>query len=61
MCVFIVFHFQPPLPHESNLLQQHESGLSSSGYELSQYMADASDTYVPTASTVWRPVQAGGC
>ncbi|ELK37157.1 Protein transport protein Sec16B [Myotis davidii] len=49
---------KPPLPHESNLLQQHESGLSSSGYELSQYMADASEPYVPTASTVWRPVQA---
>uniref|UniRef100_G1P8H3 Protein transport protein sec16 n=1 Tax=Myotis lucifugus TaxID=59463 RepID=G1P8H3_MYOLU len=49
---------KPPLPHESNLLQQHESGLSSSGYELSQYMADVSEPYVPTASTVWRPVQA---
>ncbi|KAK1329249.1 hypothetical protein QTO34_011429 [Cnephaeus nilssonii] len=49
---------KPSLPHESNLLQQHESGLSSSGYELSQYMADASEPYVPTASTVWRPVKA---
>nr|KAF6316555.1 SEC16-like protein B, endoplasmic reticulum export factor [Pipistrellus kuhlii] len=49
---------KPPLPQESNLLEQHESGLSSSGYELSQYMADASEPYVPTASTVWRPVKA---
>ncbi|XP_066117314.1 protein transport protein Sec16B isoform X1 [Saccopteryx bilineata] len=46
------------LTGESNLLQQHESGLSSSGYELSQYMADATELYDPVASAAWRPVPA---
>ncbi|KAL2771257.1 protein transport protein Sec16B [Daubentonia madagascariensis] len=48
---------KPPLTSESNLLQQHESGLSSSSYELSQYMADA-EQYDPMASAAWSPVQA---
>ncbi|KAL6087792.1 hypothetical protein STEG23_005159, partial [Scotinomys teguina] len=43
----------------SNLLQQHESGLSSSSYELSQYMTDVPEPYEPTVSAVWRPIQAG--
>ena len=45
---------------ESNLLWQHESGLTSSSYELSQYMADASELCDPMTSAVWSPVQAGG-
>ena len=45
---------------ESNLLWQHESGLTSSSYELSQYMADASELYDPRTSAAWSPVQAGG-
>ncbi|KAM7054103.1 protein transport protein Sec16B isoform 7-T12 [Molossus nigricans] len=49
---------KPSLPNESNLLQQHESGLSSSGYELSQYMADAPTLYDPMASAAWSPIQA---
>lgn len=48
---------KPPLTSESNLLQQQESGLSSSSYELSQYMADASESYRPEASAAWRPIQ----
>ncbi|XP_062961984.1 protein transport protein Sec16B [Cynocephalus volans] len=46
------------LASESNLLQQHESGLSSSSYELSQYMADAPEWYDPMASAAWSPGQA---
>ncbi|XP_057585523.1 protein transport protein Sec16B isoform X2 [Hippopotamus amphibius kiboko] len=49
---------KPSLTEESNLLRQHESGLTSSSYELSQYMADASELYDPTASAAWSPVQA---
>ncbi|XP_019501955.1 PREDICTED: protein transport protein Sec16B isoform X2 [Hipposideros armiger] len=49
---------KPSLTNESNLLQQHESGLSSSSYELSQYMAEASEPYDPMASATWGPVQA---
>nr|XP_019584195.1 PREDICTED: protein transport protein Sec16B isoform X1 [Rhinolophus sinicus]XP_019584287.1 PREDICTED: protein transport protein Sec16B isoform X1 [Rhinolophus sinicus] len=49
---------KPSLTNKSNLLRQHESGLSSSSYELSQYMADASETYDPMASATWGPVQA---
>ncbi|XP_049724095.1 protein transport protein Sec16B isoform X1 [Elephas maximus indicus] len=48
---------KPSLTSESNLLQQHESGLSSSSYELSQYMVEASEQYDPTASAVWNPIQ----
>uniref|UniRef100_A0A8C4PRK4 Protein transport protein sec16 n=1 Tax=Equus asinus asinus TaxID=83772 RepID=A0A8C4PRK4_EQUAS len=46
------------LTDESNLLRQHESGLSSSSYELSQYMADASEPYDRMASAAWSPIQA---
>uniref|UniRef100_A0A8C6E8Y1 Protein transport protein sec16 n=1 Tax=Moschus moschiferus TaxID=68415 RepID=A0A8C6E8Y1_MOSMO len=49
---------KPSLLEESNLLWQHESGLTSSSYELSQYMADASELYDPMTSAVWSPVQA---
>ncbi|KAB0397378.1 hypothetical protein E2I00_019657, partial [Balaenoptera physalus] len=49
---------KPSLTEESNLLQQHESGLTSSSYELSQYMADASELYDPMAAAAWRPIQA---
>nr|XP_035931715.1 protein transport protein Sec16B-like isoform X3 [Halichoerus grypus] len=49
---------KPPLADESNLLQQHESGLSSSAYELSQYIGDASEMYEPRAPAAWSPVQA---
>ncbi|XP_004372909.1 protein transport protein Sec16B [Trichechus manatus latirostris] len=49
---------KPSLTSESNLLQQHESGLSSSSYELSQYMVEASEQYDPMASAVWSPIQA---
>ncbi|NXX47643.1 SC16B protein, partial [Tricholaema leucomelas] len=49
------------LPQEpSLLLQYHESGLSSSSYELSQYIRDGSDLYDPTLSGTWSPAQAGG-
>ncbi|XP_053519670.1 protein transport protein Sec16B isoform X2 [Artibeus jamaicensis] len=48
---------KPLLTSESNLLQQQESGLSSSSYELSQYMADASESHHPVASAAWRPIQ----
>ncbi|XP_036891123.1 protein transport protein Sec16B isoform X2 [Sturnira hondurensis] len=48
---------KPPLTSKSNLLQQQESGLSSSSYELSQYMADASESYHPVALAAWRPIQ----
>ncbi|XP_045153909.1 protein transport protein Sec16B [Echinops telfairi] len=49
---------KPSLASKSNLLQQHESGLSSSGYELSQYMKEASEHHDPMASAAWSPVQA---
>lgn len=51
---------QSLLTSKSNLLQQHESGLSSSSYELSQYMAAAPEEYEPMVSAAWRPIQAGG-
>ncbi|XP_023559357.1 protein transport protein Sec16B isoform X3 [Octodon degus] len=47
------------LASKSNLLQQQESGLSSSSYELSQYMSDASEQYDPVDSVAWSPGQAG--
>uniref|UniRef100_A0A8D2GXD8 Protein transport protein sec16 n=1 Tax=Urocitellus parryii TaxID=9999 RepID=A0A8D2GXD8_UROPR len=50
---------KPSLTSKSNLVQQHESGLSSSSYELSQYMADAPEQYDPRATAVWSPGQAG--
>ncbi|XP_037362315.1 protein transport protein Sec16B [Talpa occidentalis] len=46
------------MTRESNLLQQQESGLSSSSYELSQYMADATEPPGPMTSTAWSPIQA---
>ncbi|XP_008046169.1 protein transport protein Sec16B [Carlito syrichta] len=49
---------KPSLTSESNLLRQHESGLSSSGYELSQYMANVPEQYDPVASVAWSPLQA---
>nr|XP_033710615.1 protein transport protein Sec16B isoform X7 [Tursiops truncatus] len=49
---------KPSLTEESNLLRQHESGLTSSSYELSQYMTDASELYDPMAAAGWSPVQA---
>ncbi|XP_048081025.1 protein transport protein Sec16B isoform X1 [Ursus arctos] len=49
---------KPPLAAESNLLQQHESGLSSSAYELSQYIGDAPEMYGPRAPAAWSPVPA---
>ncbi|XP_053105696.1 protein transport protein Sec16B isoform X3 [Hemicordylus capensis] len=48
-----------PLPEEPSLLQQYkESGLSSSSYELSQYMYDASNRYEAATSLDWSPIQA---
>ncbi|XP_033052510.1 protein transport protein Sec16B isoform X2 [Trachypithecus francoisi] len=49
---------KPSLASESNLLQQRESGLSSSSYELSQYITDAPKRNDPPASAAWSPVQA---
>ncbi|NWH22241.1 SC16B protein, partial [Grus americana] len=49
---------QPQEP--SLLLQYRESGLSSSSYELSQYIHDGADHYDPTLSGSWSPAQAGG-
>ncbi|XP_063651202.1 protein transport protein Sec16B isoform X1 [Pan troglodytes] len=49
---------KPSLASESNLLQQRESGLSSSSYELSQYIRDAPERDDPPASAAWSPVQA---
>ncbi|NXF32758.1 SC16B protein, partial [Nyctibius bracteatus] len=44
----------------SLLLQYRESGLSSSSYELSQYIRDGADHYSPMLSGTWSPAQAGG-
>uniref|UniRef100_A0ABI7WM71 Protein transport protein sec16 n=1 Tax=Felis catus TaxID=9685 RepID=A0ABI7WM71_FELCA len=49
---------EPSLANESSLLRQHESGLSSSAYELSQYMGADSEPYDPVASAAWSPIQA---
>ncbi|XP_029473750.1 protein transport protein Sec16B-like isoform X2 [Rhinatrema bivittatum] len=43
----------------SLLLQYRESGLSSSSYELSQYMVDSSDQYDQAPSGSWSPSPAG--
>ncbi|XP_025895629.1 protein transport protein Sec16B-like [Nothoprocta perdicaria] len=43
----------------SLLLQYRESGLSSSGYELSQYIRDDADHYDPGSLGTWSPVPAG--
>lgn len=50
---------KPSLTSKSNLVQQHESGLSSSSYELSQYMADAPEHCDPMASAAWSAGQEG--
>ncbi|KAK2497238.1 hypothetical protein MC885_012856 [Smutsia gigantea] len=49
---------KPTLTDESSLLRQHESGLSSSSYELSQYLADAPELCDPMSPAAWSPVQA---
>ncbi|NXF56967.1 SC16B protein, partial [Ciccaba nigrolineata] len=46
------------LREPSLLLQYRESGLSSSGYELSQYIHDGADHYDPTISGTWSLAQA---
>uniref|UniRef100_A0A8C0FI36 Protein transport protein sec16 n=1 Tax=Bubo bubo TaxID=30461 RepID=A0A8C0FI36_BUBBB len=48
-----------PSGQPSLLLQYRESGLSSSGYELSQYIRDGADHYDPTISGTWSLAQAG--
>ncbi|NWW92914.1 SC16B protein, partial [Rhynochetos jubatus] len=49
---------QPQEP--SLLLQYRETGLSSSSYELSQYIRDGADHYDPVLSGTWSPAEAGG-
>uniref|UniRef100_A0A8D2L764 Protein transport protein sec16 n=1 Tax=Varanus komodoensis TaxID=61221 RepID=A0A8D2L764_VARKO len=50
---------QHPWPEEPSLLQQYkDSGLSSSSYELSQYMGNASNQYEAAPSRDWSPIQA---
>ncbi|XP_047929364.2 protein transport protein Sec16B isoform X1 [Anser cygnoides] len=49
---------QPREP--SLLLQYRESGLSSSGYELSQYIRDGADHCDTAFSESWSPAQGGG-
>ncbi|NXH12789.1 SC16B protein, partial [Bucco capensis] len=45
---------------EPSLLEQYrESGLSSSSYELSQYIRDGADHYEPVLPGTWSPTQAG--
>uniref|UniRef100_A0A8C6NET2 Protein transport protein sec16 n=1 Tax=Melopsittacus undulatus TaxID=13146 RepID=A0A8C6NET2_MELUD len=48
-----------PSDQPSVLLQYRESGLSSSGYELSQYIRDGADHYDPALSGTWGLAQAG--
>lgn len=54
--------FQPyelPAPQElSRLVHYKESGLSSSSYELSQYMCDSPGQYDADPTQTWSPVQA---
>ncbi|NXE49395.1 SC16B protein, partial [Casuarius casuarius] len=51
---------QPPASSKPSLLLQYrESGLSSSSYELSQYMHDGADHYSLVPAETWSPVQAG--
>ncbi|KAL8178047.1 UNVERIFIED_CONTAM: Protein transport protein Sec16B, partial [Gekko kuhli] len=52
-------HEAPALEEPSLLQQYKESGLSSSTYELSQYIYDASSPYETTPSKDWSPVQTG--
>ncbi|NWU05877.1 SC16B protein, partial [Cephalopterus ornatus] len=49
---------QPQEP--SLLLQYHESGLSSSSHELSQYIRDSADQYDPVLPESWNVEQTGG-
>ncbi|KAM6305715.1 protein transport protein Sec16B-like [Aegotheles albertisi] len=49
-----------PSGQPSLLLQYRESGLSSSSYELSQYIRDGADQYDPALPGTWSPAQAGG-
>ncbi|NXU18006.1 SC16B protein, partial [Pardalotus punctatus] len=49
---------QPKEP--SLLLQYHESGLSSSSHELSQYIRDGADHYDPVLPGSWNVEQTGG-
>ncbi|NWV74499.1 SC16B protein, partial [Dasyornis broadbenti] len=49
---------QPEEP--SLLLQYHESGLSSSSHELSQYIRDTADHYDPVIPGSWNVEQTGG-
>uniref|UniRef100_A0A8B9QAF0 Protein transport protein sec16 n=1 Tax=Apteryx owenii TaxID=8824 RepID=A0A8B9QAF0_APTOW len=50
---------QPPTSGKPSLLLQYrESGLSSSSYELSQYICDSTDHYDPLPVGAWSPVQA---
>ncbi|NWR84464.1 SC16B protein, partial [Furnarius figulus] len=49
---------QPQEP--SLLLQYHESGLSSSSHELSQYIHDGADQYDPVLPGAWNVEQTGG-
>ncbi|NXB79614.1 SC16B protein, partial [Donacobius atricapilla] len=49
---------QPKEP--SLLLQYHESGLSSSSHELSQYIRDGADNYDPVLPGSWNVGQTGG-
>ncbi|KAJ7398902.1 protein transport protein Sec16B [Pitangus sulphuratus] len=49
---------QPQEP--SLLLQYHESGLSSSSHELSQYIRDGADQYDPVIPGSWNVEQTGG-
>ncbi|KAM6261834.1 protein transport protein Sec16B-like isoform 2-T2 [Porphyrio hochstetteri] len=51
---------QEPSGQPSLLLQYRESGLSSSSYELSQYIRDDADHCDFTLSGTWSPGQAGG-
>nr|XP_056700682.1 protein transport protein Sec16B [Euleptes europaea] len=49
-----------PVLEEPSLLQQYkDSGLSSSTYELSQYIYEASNPYEAAPSKDWSPVQTG--
>ncbi|XP_060088465.1 protein transport protein Sec16B [Heteronotia binoei] len=52
-------HETPALEEPSLLQQYKESGLSSSTYELSQYIYDASSPNETTLSKDWSPVQTG--
>ncbi|NXA07180.1 SC16B protein, partial [Sapayoa aenigma] len=49
-----------PLGQPSLLLQYHESGLSSSSHELSQYIRDGADQYDPLLPGPWNMEQTGG-